>query len=182
MKDRLDKVIDYFLTLSRQGEGFVLNIVGIGKEDYVSGVPRHAQALMNENKIKFFGKLNHEKTLRMVAESDFSVNYRDENLMTKAGFSTKIVESVSLGTPVVINNISDTFDYLKWGVTGVMFTGVMESDMGVLSELCHMSIEQRQRIKWQCKMSRIFVIERFVTDINTFLIKISEKRDGKCNG
>lgn len=169
MKDRLDKVIDLFLRLSEIGSEYVFNIIGISKEDYLSGVPRHIKPLENETKIRFLGRHSHAETLKTVSNADFSINFRDENLMTKAGFSTKIVESVSLGTPVIINSISDTFDYLSHGVTGFLLTGDLTDDTLMLKQLCEKSIEERLNLKRQCRDAKIFSIEKYQDKFNDFL-------------
>ena len=174
MKDRLDKVIDYFLLLSEQGKKYTLNIVGINKNDYLNGVPRHATALGNESNIVFWGKHSHEDTLRMVSESDFSINYRDENLMTKAGFSTKIVESVSLGTPVIINEISDTFDYLMDGISGFVMSTDVES-LKMLSSLCEMKVDERIEIKKKCLKTKTFHWQNYEDCFAKFLENVQKQ-------
>lgn len=169
MKDRLDKIIDMFIRLSTDGVEFNFDIFGISKEDYLSGVPRHAVALVGENKIRFGGRLNHAETLQMVARADFSINYRDENLETKAGFSTKVVESVSVGTPVIINSISDTFFYLKDGSDGFMLSGDIEKDIEKLKMLCLMTQEERSVLKRNLYEKKIFDVTKYKDTMDYFL-------------
>ena len=168
MKDRLDKVIDLFLTLSENGTKYVFDIIGISKEDYLSGVPRHIKPLENETKIRFLGRHSHAETLKIVSNADFSINYRDENLMTKAGFSTKIVESVSLGTPVIINSISDTFDYLTPDSDGFILCGKTERDVEKLTRLCALSQSERLNIKRKLYEKKIFDTANYESNINSF--------------
>lgn len=169
MKDRLDKIIDLFLTLSGTGVPYVFKVIGISKEDYLAGVPRHTNALKNEKQIRFLGKFNHEETLSAVAAADFSINYRDENLMTKAGFSTKIVESVSLGTPVVINPIGDTFCYLETGVSGFALCENSNANVDLLRQLCEKNADERWQMKRKCYEKHTFSTEAYKCDIQNFL-------------
>ncbi len=169
MKDRLDKVIDIFIALSEKGVKYIFNIIGITKEDYLIGVPKHKKALENINNIFFYGKLSHKETLFMISTSDFSINYRDENLMTKAGFSTKIVESVSLGTPVVINDISDTFDYLEEGISGFKLTGDIDKDSVTVKKLCEISLNDRRQLKIKIANSKIFDFSKYEYKIKEFM-------------
>ncbi len=169
MKDRLDKVIDLFRILSEEGVNYKFNVVGISREDYIVGVPHHKEFLLREDKIIFWGKKSHADTLDMVAQADFSVNYRDENLMTKAGFSTKIVESVSLGTPVIINDISDTFEYLDNEISGFAFCGSASCDAELLERLCKLSSEERYEIKSNCLKKRTFSIDNYRKKMELFL-------------
>lgn len=169
MKDRLDKIIDIFLSLSKMGIKYVFNIIGITKEDYLAGVPRHATSLMEERQIRFLGKYNHKDTLRMVALADFSINYRDENLMTKAGFSTKIVESVSVGTPVIINSISDTFVYLQDGRDGFMLSGDLDKDIERVKDVCTLTPQERLNMKLNLYEKKIFDAKKYVNAMDSFI-------------
>jgi len=170
MKDRLDKVVDLFILLSEQGVDYLLKIVGITKEDYLIGVPRHKQALVQESKIVFMGRHSHSETLTLITESDFSVNYRDENLMTNAGFSTKIVESVSVGTPVIINRISDTFDYLEEGVSGFELTGNIENDLSKMYFLCSLPNNDRLNLKRKSYQAKVFDTNKYILQFKRFML------------
>lgn len=176
MKDRLDKVIDLFAELSHRGIDYVFHVVGIDKEDYIASVPRHARFLSEEDRIRFHGKKSHADTLRMIAQADFSINYRDENLMTKAGFSTKIVESVSVGTPVIINAISDTFNYLNDGSDAFKLSGDSEIDTRKLMTLCELTREERVSLKQTLLEKRIFSKEAYLDSMEMFLDSLNEEK------
>lgn len=169
MKDRLDYIIDLFLFLSKKSIPYSFTVIGITKENYLSSVPRHKDALAKESKIVFSDRHKHSDTLAMIAESDFSINYRDVNLMTKAGFSTKIVESVSVGTPVIINRNSDIFDYLKEGVSAFELTGNPEMDVSKISTVCSLSAESRILIKRNLYKDKIFNINKFLLPMRNFM-------------
>lgn len=175
MKDRLDKVIDLFVELSKRGADYVFDIVGISKEEYLTGVPRHAEFLLQESRIVFWGRKSHTQTLAMIAKADFSINYRDENLMTKAGFSTKIVESVSLGTPVVINSISDTFLYLQDGRDAFMLSGNCERDVVKLEALCSLNQAERMDLRQRLLNKKIFHVESYLKTMSSFLNAVNDE-------
>lgn len=169
MKDRLDMIIDLFLKLSAQSVPYVFKIIGIEQTDYCIGVPRHAGALNSCKDIEFLGRLNHETTLITIADADFTINYRDENRMTQAGFSTKIVESISVGTPVVINEISDIFDYIERGSIGFQLDKEQQNNIRLLAELCGFSKEKRKAIKQYCVESKLFHVEKYTATVKGFL-------------
>jgi glycosyltransferase involved in cell wall biosynthesis len=174
MKDRLDIIIDYFIELTKMKVPFYFQIVGIEKEDYIRGVPRHQKQLLNNPSIFFAGRKSHEETLRIVSKSDFSINYRDVTIMTKAGFSTKIVESVSLGTPVIINDISDSFNYLEDGKTGFLLTGTAEHDIRKLSSLCKLSRMEREALKKETLEKQLFNYEHYIQQMDSFLKAVTK--------
>lgn len=176
MKDRLDKVLDIFDLVSKIGVPYKLNVVGISFEDYVTGVPRHKDCLKKSASIEFFGRCTHEKTLEMVAKADFSINYRDNNLMTKAGFSTKIVESVSLGTPVVINDISDTYYYLQDGFSGYKLTDSIEDNVSLIHKLCTFSCSDRASLKKALVDEQIFAYSKYADRMKQFLESVLSRK------
>lgn len=172
MKDRLDRIIDIFLELSRRGVPYVFKIVGITKEDYLKGVPRHINSLFFDEKVVFLGRFNHRDVLNIVADSDFSINYRDDSIMSRAGFSTKIVESISLGTPVVINQIGDAFNYLEEGISGFKLIGNLENDCRLLSSLCFLTKTEREALKEKVKRNKIFDIINYLSKFEQFMASL----------
>lgn len=177
MKDRLDKIIDLFLLLSKKNVKFIFYVIGITKDDYLVSVPRHNLQLLKETNIKFLGRYNHCKTIEMISQADFTINYRDEKLMTKAGFSTKIVESVSVGTPVIINNISDTFFYLEDGLDGFSLSGDLKIDLNKIEKVCSLTEKQRYELKENLYKKEIFNIKKYVIPMKSFLDSMNIKRE-----
>lgn len=58
--------------------------------------------------------------LTLVAAADFSILLRPDERFTRAGFSTKFVESLSLGVPVMANLTGDIGTYLTDGQEGIV--------------------------------------------------------------
>lgn len=170
MKDRLDKIIDWFVELSNRGVDYSLAIVGISKDNYVVAVPRHKDCLANNPKIHFFGKLKHIQTLELVADSDFSINYRDENEMTKAGFSTKIVESISLGTPVVTNDASDIARYLLRDSQWFELKDDSSKNIELIWKLAKISQLERKDLKERCLSNVAFCMDTYLNQLKEFLM------------
>ncbi len=173
MKDRLDKIIDLCLKLSTEKTLYRLVVIGITKDMYITCVPRHKVALDTNNDILFAGKYSHNDTLRAVRNADYMINLRDVNIMNEAGLSTKLVESVSLGTPVVMNSVGDTFLYLREGITGFRLSGDLESDVLIMKSLCNKSYEERITMKQACSGDKVFAIERYEPKFDAFLREVS---------
>lgn len=172
MKDRLDKIVDLCLHLSDDGAKYRLEIIGITKDLYTTCIPRHKDALDSNADIVFMGRYSHKDTLNAVRNADYMLNYRDINVMNKAGLSTKLVESVSLGTPVVMNSVGDTFLYLCEGVTGYQLTGNTSRDVSLLKSLCGKTMEERMTLKRDCVGDRTFAIEKYETKLADFLSEV----------
>ncbi len=173
MKDRLDKVVDLFIELSKRDVNYKFVVVGLTKDAYVTCVPRHKQALTYEDKIFFLGRKSHNETLQLLTMADFMINLRDRNLMTEAGLSTKVVESVSVGTPVVMNSIGDTFDYLQDGVSGFALPEQLHDCIAVLEKLCEMTSEERSSCKDKCRACGVFSLSMYQDKIEHFLKQVN---------
>ena len=177
MKDRLDIIIDLCLQLSANDVKYRLVVIGISKDYYTTCIPRHQSALSDNQDILFMGRYSHEETMKAVKNADYMINYRDINIMNEAGLSTKLVESVSLGTPVVMNSVGDTFLYLKEGVTGFKLYGDQDRDIEVLKSLCSNTVEERKALKNQCAGDRTFALDKYATKLNDFLGAVLSNRN-----
>lgn len=113
-KDYLDVILDGFSYLSFEClEKIQINIIGCTKSDALkSGIKTDTLEKLND-KVIFHGRIEHNYVLKIISESHFTMLMRSEELRyAKAGFPTKIVESLSCGTPVICNLTSDLGKYL----------------------------------------------------------------------
>ncbi len=94
--------------------------------------------------------------------------------MTEAGLSTKVVESVSLGTPVVMNSIGDTFKYLDKGISGFELLGDMDEDVRVMTQLCNTDANYRLLLKKKCYSLQVFSINKYQKSMYDFLIGLKQ--------
>jgi glycosyltransferase involved in cell wall biosynthesis len=111
-KDYLSTIVSAVSELSHLYE---LDIAG------VSGV--------NIENVRYHGFISHAKSLQLVSDSHFSILLRPYNRVSKAGFSTKVVESMSCGTPVITNDTGDLIDFIADGRNGYIFHGINKEDL-----------------------------------------------------
>lgn len=107
-KERLDLIVSAVDEVSKK-VAVRLNIVGITKEQFES---LYTWKDPLPESVVFWGRVEHQKALEIVEESDWSIILRENSRLVKAGFPTKLVESISCGTPVIANRFSNVFDYL----------------------------------------------------------------------
>lgn len=94
-----------------------MKIIGISREQYQK---------INKNNfipsnVSFMGSIPREQVIEELQRADFSTFIRDNNLrFVKAGFPSKLVESMSLGIPVITNLTSDLHLYLENGINSVI--------------------------------------------------------------
>lgn len=107
-KERLDRIVSA-VGVVEQEHKIRLDIVGITKEQFTN---LYTWKESIPESVVFWGRVEHQKALQIVKQSDWSIIIRDNSRLVKAGFPTKLVESISCGTPVLANRFSDVFDYL----------------------------------------------------------------------
>ena len=170
MKDRLDKIVEIFLQAEKKECKFIFYIIGLEQNQYISSVPRHGPALLASEKIRFLGRLSHSATLEKIRKADFTINFRDKNVMNNAGISTKMVESISLGTPVVLNKIGEVERYLINKKNAFFLEeNDFDSNLDLINRLCNLTIEERVNIKQNCFLENPFDYRLFVDYLNDFL-------------
>lgn len=173
-KDRLDLAIYYLYKLGHEKFDYVFDIYGITENQYLSVVSQHTNILKElGNRVRFHGPISHELVLKEIANSDFSVLIRDDNRVTRAGFPTKLVESISCGTPVITTKTSNIADYIHDWETGVFLNlRDEEESLGTIRKVLMMPKEEIIDMKKNCLDSDVFDYRRYRTYISDFLEEI----------
>ena len=97
-----------------------------------------------------------------VGLSDFSVVIRDKSVMTDFGFSSKIVESIALGTRVITTRTSDIEKYLNLGQAIYLESYSDEA----FEELLEAIVESYDTTDWINPFEPV----NFLNDLNKFLL------------
>lgn len=106
-KERLDLILDAVEKL-KEHHSLVVRVIGITEEQYEAMYGEKAP----EGCAEFLGRVSHRDVIREVKSADWSIIIRDNNKVVKAGFPTKVVESIACGTPVIANPFSNIEEYL----------------------------------------------------------------------
>lgn len=85
-----------------------LDVIGITKNEYNNMYNCRYQG----ERVSFWGRILNKQVIKMIKEADWSIVLRENNKVVKAGFPTKVAESISCGTPVIANKFSNIEDYL----------------------------------------------------------------------
>jgi len=92
-----------------------IDIVGMDRAGARALLGTEADAHLDHECLHFHGRVPAIEARRIVAESDFSVLQRRPERFAQAGFPSKVVESLLLGTPVMANLTSDLHEVLVEG-------------------------------------------------------------------
>lgn len=164
-KDRLDYIVKGIAKIPNSN--FILNVVGITKEQYVSIYGE--DSFIDSVNILFHGVLPHNDTIRILMESDFHIFFRPNIKVNNAGFPTKFVESMTAGIPVIMNKISNVDDYLIDGKNGFMSQSSNEDDIRmVLERVSKLSRKEISSIKENIDRT-YFDYHRYTESLSKFM-------------
>ena len=164
-KERLDLIVQAVLAQDAS-LSVLLNVVGIELGEYQE---IYGSDFSGDERIRFFGRVAHEEALQIVKQSDYTIIVRDDNRVTRAGFPTKFVESVTCGVPVICNSNSDLE---KWVVSHGC--GVLVSE-----ERLAEGIAEALRQKKDIADRAVFDYRRFKTSVQLFMGSIGEEKGAK---
>ena len=167
-KDRLNIIVEGLFQCGCRN--LSLDIAGITRENYETFFPAHhemLEKLIGEGRLRFHGRLEHKAALELLKTADFTIFYREDNRMTKAGFPTKFVESISCGVPVITTETSDLKKYLCEGRNGLVIQAPAGSGqiLAVLKEASEMEIPPPVD-------KEIFTVENYRKEILQFLQEV----------
>ena len=115
-KDYLKELIKGFSLLNeQQKQKIVLHVIGATNEQLINqcDVDKMDIQSLGES-LRVHGRVPHEEAVEWVSKANYTLLLRNSNLRyAKAGFPTKIVESLKYGTPPMCNLSSDLSDYLE---------------------------------------------------------------------
>lgn len=152
-KDLLDPVLEALLRLDPGGHRLLMHVAGIGPQELLAFAPLASRGLRTlPGCIRAHGPLPHAQALALVRSCDFSVLLRPSNRVSRAGFSTKFVESLAVGTPVVANLTGDLGDYLREGETGLVCADGSAGEVhAALERALALSAEDRRAMRLRCR-------------------------------
>jgi len=123
-KDLLGSIIRGTLLFQSEIRAIELHLVGVTEEQARNVDSRCLTSSKASNiTIICHGRVAQEKVPAMLAQSSFSVLLRPDKKFAHAGFATKLVESLSAGTPVIANATSDIAEYIRDGREGLIVNG-----------------------------------------------------------
>ncbi len=146
-KDNLHMILEAFYLLPEEFQGkFKLHIIGCTKEQIIaSGIPAQHIEKLGES-IQIYGRVPHNRVLELFKSIDFTLLMRSPvQRYAKAGFPTKMPESLSRSTPMIANLTSDMGLYLKDGYNALVVPEyTVESMSKVITKAISLSADERK--------------------------------------
>lgn len=170
-KDRLDKVVEALDAALTLGADFRLDAYGVEHAAYLQIMPAHGPLLDRlGDRVVFHGRQPRDVVRATLRDADFSIFLRKDSIVSRAGFPTKLAESVHFGTPVITNDVGDAALYQQPGQTGFFIPyGDPKSGAHQLMPILSMSHTQVAAAKAACLSSRLFFYESHAERMGGFM-------------
>lgn len=111
-KVTLENLVRLPRAMGLDGRHFLVNIVGVNRREAVALLGREYESDVAAANLVFHGRLPSDQAREVIRNSHFSVLQRGDARYAKAGFPSKVPESLVLGTPVMTNLTSDLAEFL----------------------------------------------------------------------
>lgn len=126
-KDEMTLVLQAFFEASKSGIPVFLHLVGLN-DDYIRTAVSQYASLEDATKFrdsyKAYGRVENEVARLIVSQCDFSILLRPDLRYSRAGFPSKVGESLSLGTPMMANLSSNLDEIFVNGVNSLTVQGL----------------------------------------------------------
>lgn len=146
-KDNLHMILEAFYILPEEFKGkFKLHIIGCTKEQIItSGISKEYVEKLGDS-LEIYGRVLHSQVLDILKSIDFTLLMRSPvQRYAKAGFPTKMPESLSRSTPMITNLTSDIGNYLTDGYNALIVPEyTVESMSQVIAKAISLEPEQRK--------------------------------------
>ena len=142
-------------------------------ESYISD-SNYLNSNLEDKGIIFHGRVRHEEINSYLDKADFSVLLRHNKRYAKAGFSTKLAESMLNGVAIFANKVGGAESIIENNVDGIIISDTNENTIQEkLEKLLLLSDENMLslRIKAAKKASDFFNMRKYITQTEDFLNK-----------
>ena len=167
--DNVDILVSTFRSISAGREDVELHIAGaFSQRDSIEQTMSEYGVAAG---VTFYGTISQEQATEMICHSDALILLRDDNAVTQAGYSSKVVHALSLGVPLITNYKSDipltAFD----GPAGVFFMDSSQESLAAgIETFINLSDDERASMKRSAIQvaEGAFEVSRFVEGTRLF--------------
>jgi glycosyltransferase involved in cell wall biosynthesis len=174
-KDNLNMLIEAILELNklRKTKKIKFEIAGLNNDELLSYSAFKSKNIKKvPDYFKAHGYIKMKQAQEITASSDFSILFRKNDKTNTAGFPTKAVESLSLGTPLFMNYSSDLHLFFKDEVNAIIIETLSVKEIKKqLIKLVNMPVSRIYEMKQNAIITAIdnFHIESRIEDMKCFL-------------
>lgn len=149
-KESLNNLVKVFLSNKSVAEKFEVTIIGLDNDQYKKYCNENGIFKFPENFI-IKGKLGLDEVYKELMDTDFTFLQRPYTITTKAGFPSKLVESLYFKVPSILNLTSDMDTYEIDKCSVVCKDDSVESLENALTFVTKMKNQEISTLKDNCK-------------------------------
>lgn len=174
-KDYLNMIIEGMsLLLKEDLNNIEFNVLGITQQQLIQNCDVNENFLVKcGDNIMAHGRVTREEVLEYLKYTDFTVLLRDPDLRySKAGFPTKVVESLATATPVICNLTSDLGEYLKNGDNCLIVNSCSATELAeTLKRAIALSANEKRLLSYNARKTaeKNFDFRNYITEFSKFL-------------
>ena len=169
-KDLLANALAAMELVDPSGSRFHLQIFGPTENQVRELWPNYS-----DKTVEVCGPHTHEQTLHATKRADYSILLRPDERYANAGFPTKVVESLSCGTPVICNLTSDLGNFIHNRVEGIICSdhsaAAFAEALRIVTAIDIKLVHQMRRASRR-QAERSFDSSRYVSRMRRFIRKI----------
>lgn len=176
VKDRLDIIIILLRKLKHLS--YSLYIYGLTQDRYLEIYPEHSVILLElEGKIIFQGRKPHQEVILAIQKSHFTIFFRDVTRLTEAGFPSKLSESITCGTPVITNRLSNIEAYIDTKrLINIIDLNNQKKRHEQMEQLLTLPAIELLGIKKECLDAKIFDYHNYIQPASNFFIQLNKEK------
>ena len=179
-KDRLDIAIDILYEIAQRGIPFFFHIYGLTETQYQTAFPhqkKKIQYLLETKCLMFYGRVSEKIVREKTEQVDYTILIREKNRTTMAGFSTKLAESLAIGTPVIT---TDTSDILQYAVDGseviIVDCSNLEKSIQRIAKVLTMEVGERKHIMDITGKNHSFSPYSYCDEVRAFIEQVAGEK------
>lgn len=180
-KDLFGAYLEALLDLDPQGKRLRLRMAGLSVEEVLAfPAMRRKGARALPGCVEVLGRVPQDEAMELTRRADFSLLLRPDTRTSRAGFPTKVVESLSVGTPVICNHTTDLPRHIRDGQEGLICAvGTAEALKGALQRAIALSVDNRRRMRAaaRAEAEKSFDYRRYVQPLAKFVGRAKAPRE-----
>ena len=173
-KDFLAPILEALSILKEKDKKVNLRIYGLDGPQTRSLLP--ATYDLVQERITCYGRIPQEEVPKQLAKADYSILLRADKRYAHAGFSTKLVESLSSGVPVISNGTGDIKSVIGADENGFLLTSpsaisLSEGLLSLLNENSEIHLQRRKNAKAYAE--KVFNYEVYTDALEKYFSRLS---------
>ena len=175
-KDSIREFLEAIDLLGNEGNKFLIFVCGPSISETIKHLGTNLYD-SHKDQICVLGRIPQNRINKLYQESDFGIFFRPHTRSSNAGFSTKLGEGMSAGTPFIVNETGDIPQFISNGENGFLIKNETANGIAnVLRIVSNMSLKEIKNMKRAARTTaeHFFNSNVYEDTINSFLNTVKD--------